>query len=531
MHRKHVKFLALLAIAALFVAGCGKEEKKAGPTAKTGGIFKMELSEPESLDPGLISTSEGILVAHQMFDSLVTFDSKTAEAKPAGAASWTVSDAGKKITYKLKPNQVFSDGTALTAKNYAAGINRVAQKETASDVAYHLSGIVGYKEVHDDGTAKEMSGVKVIDDSTLEVSLSAPDADFVIRSGHTIFSPIPANVTDWKAFNEQPVGNGPYMMKEKWQHDVSVTLVRNPKCVSSPKPYLDEIDIKLYADQTAAYKDFQAGAIDYVRVPPEQIDAAKAAYPKGFIEQESTGLDYLVTNVETAPTNNVDFRRALSMAIDRAAIVKAVFSGHRSPADDILPPVFPAHRKGACTYCVYDPVKAKELLAKSGVNMAGKKLKISLNSGAGHETWIQAVGNSIKENLGIDYELNGLQPFGNYLKYLNGTGFTGIGRLAWGMDYPTPDNFLYPLFHGDSIGQDNYARYKGADALIATARSTTDAAARQKAYQAADDKILDELPVIPFTFRRAVRVWNTEKFQGLTVDAFEEPTILTVSLK
>jgi oligopeptide transport system substrate-binding protein len=537
--RKALPFLLLVTVLALVAAACGGGAEQ--PRVTRGGTMRVELSEPGSLDPPHGDDSEEIIIIRNMFRGLVQYDEKTAKVLPASATSWDVSSDAKKFTFHLRRDNKFANGEPVTADSFVRAFNRLTAKSEDAELAYHAASILGYKEHHDDGTAATLAGVRAVDDYTLEITLAEPDAEFVTKLGHTAFSPVPSQAAidgqkpSWAEF---PIGNGPFMMKEAWQHNQRITLVPNPNYYDKAKgPFLSEVIFVILADFDTAYTEWKAGNLDWTRVPTAVLREAEASNPGKFIKRPTTGINYLDVITTKPPFNNKLVRQAFSLAIDRRQISDAVFNGLQEPATGILPPSMPGYRKpvqgvGPCKYCRYDPTQARQLLQQSGVTITGK-VPINYNAGAGHEQWLQAVAKNLKDNLGIDTQLLGKQPFSEYLKFLGGEQATGLGRLAWGMDYPTPDNFLFPLFHSKSIGLDNYSRYSNPafDDLIARARAELDANKRLQLYQQAEDMVLEDLPIIPLWWRTQFRLARLDKFGGLDMDPFEDPTIATAYLK
>lgn len=498
----------------------------------------MESSEPGSLDPSHADDPEEIIVIRQLFKGLIDYDPRTAEIRPASAKTWEVSPDAKTFTFTLREDNRFSNGEPVKADNFVRGFTRATAKAERSEIAHHLSSIVGYKEHHDDGTAPDLRGVRALDESRLEVELSAPDADFLTKVGHTVFVPMPSDETmanqkpTWAEF---PIGNGPFLMREAWKHNQSITLVPN-RSYYGAKPFLEEVSFVLLTDLETAYEEWQAGNLDWTRIPPTKLKDAQTQYPASFLKKPTKGLNYLVTTTNAAPTNSVLFRRAVSLAIDRRSISGSVFGGLYPPATGILPPVMPGYRKpndkgiGPCGFCTYDPGRARTLLAQSKVDLRGK-LTIGFVGGRGVEQWIRPLANQLKKNLGIETQLVPTRPLSDYLAFLGRTASGVLGDLSWDMDYPTADNFLSPLFGSGSDG--NYSRFssRALDELIRRARSERDPAKRLAIYQEAEDLVLAELPIIPLWWRTQFRLINTSKFGRLDMDPFEHPTLETAFVK
>src|SRR3712207_2273075 len=132
------------------------------------------------------------------------------------------------------------------------------------------------------------------------------------------------------------------------------------------------------------------------------------------------------------------------------SIADAIFAGSREPADAYIAPVVDGYREGACQYCQLDVDRANQLLDQAGFDRS-QPIELWFNAGAGHDAWVEAVGNQLRENLGVDYSLRGDLDFAQYLPLLDEKGVTGPFRLAWSMDYPSPQNYLEPLYSAAAL--------------------------------------------------------------------------------
>lgn len=504
----------------------------------------MGISEPTAIDPYNSQESEGNLVAQQLFVGLVQLNNETDEIEPGAADKWAPNGDCTEWTFNLHPGAKFSNGEAVTAKSFITGWTRAGAQKAASDTAYHMAGIAGFSELNG-GKAEALTGATATDDNTLVVKLSEADCEFDKKTIQPVFSPVPsvAGAADNKAFNELPIGNGPFKMDGPWQHDKSIKLVRNDDYFGQ-KANLDAVDITITGDAgiDLEYKNFQAGQFDWARVPPALLPQAEKNYKdKGnFIKEVANGINYIMP-VHLGPTKSADARKAISYAIDRDAIIQGVFKGYQTKATSLLPEVFKDyHVAGVCDACTYDVAKAKELAAKAGLT-PGTKIKFGFNTGGGHEAWTQAVAQQLKENLGLVVELEGL-PFKEVLEKMQAPDATGIYRLAWGADYPTPDNYLFPLLSKKSINLDakgkvqgdNRSRYDNPafDALIVKERAAKTTEERAPIIKEAEKiAIGDDLALIPMWYRTQYRVFDSEKWTGVSLDFFENPTLAKISQK
>ncbi|HLJ09506.1 MAG TPA: ABC transporter substrate-binding protein, partial [Acidimicrobiia bacterium] len=492
---RFVRAAALATVLALLAVACGGGSSKksssetTSPGGKQGGVFRLGIVEPTAIDPYNSQDSEGILVTKQVFTGLVQIDNATSEIKPGVADKWDKNGDCTQWTFHLHPGTTFSNGEAVDANAFIRGMTRAVKQAAASDVAYHMAGIAGYADIHGTGdpnskpTATTFSGLSAPDADTLAVKLSAPDCEFDKKTLQPVMSPVPASAGEAnnKTFNDMPIGNGPFKMKEPWHHDQSITLVRNDSYFGT-KAHLDEVDLTIQPSQDALqaeYKGLQSGQYDYARLPPELIPQAKAQYePKGgFLHKLTYGINYLLVNVVNPPLNKADARKAVSLAIDRQAIIDGVFKGLQTKATSIIPPPLKAYYSpNVCDSCDKPDVpKAKQLAAGAGL-APGTKLTLSFNTGGGHEAWVQAVQQQLQQNLGLKVDIQPM-PFAELLKQEKADNASGLFRAAWSADYPSAENFLFPLLSQKSLPPgDNRGRYvnKQFDDLLAQARQAPD---------------------------------------------------------
>jgi oligopeptide transport system substrate-binding protein len=536
---------ALAMAMALVLVGCGGEASSSATTKRS--LFRLGIVEPTAIDPYNAQESEGLLVTKQLFTGLVDIDNTTDEIKPGVAESWTKNGDCTQWTFNLRPGTAFSNGEPVDANAFIRGMTRAAKQQAASDVAYHMAGIAGYTDLHGTGaanskaTATTFSGLSAPDPDTLVVTLSAPDCEFDKKTLQPVMSPVPVSAgdADNKAFNEMPIGNGPFRMKQPWHHDENITLVRNDGYFGT-KARLDEVDLTIQPSQDALqaeYKGLQSGEYDYARLPPELIPPAKARYePKGgFIHELGFGINYLLVNVVNPPLNNAEARKAVSLAIDRQAIINGVFKGLQTEATSIIPPPLKAYYSpDVCDTCGQPDVpRARRMAAESGLP-PGARVNLAFNTGGGHEAWVEAVQQQLQKNLGLKVDIQPM-PFAELLKAEKADNASGLFRAAWSADYPSAENFLFPLLSQQSLPPgDNRGRYvnKAFDALLTQARQAPDDLRRAVLIKQAEKiAIGDDLALIPLWYRDQYRAFDSTKWTGVDIDFFENPTLATIGRK
>jgi oligopeptide transport system substrate-binding protein len=543
-----------LTVLALLLVACGgndnngKTAKGEAAEAKPGGVFRIGIVEPTSIDPYNAQESEGMLVTKQLFTGLTTLDDKTAELRPGVAENWSKSDDCTEWTFNLRSGTTFSNGEEVTAESFIRGMTRAARQAAASDVAYHMAGIAGYTDLHGTGAAgappakaTTFSGLSAPDSHTLKVKLSAPDCEFDRKTLQPVMSPVPKDAGDAsnKAFNDLPTGNGPFKMEGPWRNDRGITLVRNDGYFGD-KAYLDRVEITILPSQDAQeaeYKGAQSGQFDYARIPPALIPQAKAAYePKGgFISELTYGINYLLVNVVNPPLNSADARKAVSLAIDRDAIVSGVFKGFQTKATSIIPPPMKAYyQPDVCDVCGKTDIGRAKALARTGGIPPGTKISLAFNTGGGHEAWVQAVAQQLRDNLGLVVDIQP-SPFAELLKKEKADNASGLFRAGWTADYPSAENFLFPLLSKNSLPPgDNRGRYVNErfdDLLVQARKAATEPARANLIKEAEKIAIGDDLALIPLWYRSQYRVFDSARWTGVGLDFFENPTLATIHQK
>jgi ABC-type oligopeptide transport system substrate-binding subunit len=540
---------------ALVTVACGGDDKKKDATdqqgttsgGKAGGVFRLGIVEPTAIDPYNAQESEGILVTKELFTGLVDIDNATSEIKPGVAEKWSKNGDCTEFTFNLRSGTTFSNGDPVDAAAFIRGMTRAAKQAAASDVAYHMAGIAGYADLHGTGEegnkpkATTFSGLSAPDANTLVVKLSAPDCEFDRKTLQPVMSPVPASAgeADNKTFNDLPIGNGPFKLKEPWKHDQGITLLRNDSYFGQ-KAFLDEVAITILPTQDALeaeYKGVQSNQFDYARVPPALQPQAKSIYdPKGgWLKKESYGINYLLVNVVNAPLNKADARKAISLAIDRQAIIDGVFKGFQTKATSFVPPPLKAfYQPDVCAECATpDIAKAKTMAAAAGIP-PGTKVNLAFNTGGGHEAWVQAVQEQLQQNLGLKVDIQP-SPFAELLTKEKAANASGLFRAAWSADYPSGENFLFPLLSKKSLPPgDNRGRYNNPkfDDLLSQARKATDDAQRVSLIKQAEKiAIGDDAALIPLWYRTQYRAFDATKWKGVEMDFFENPTLATISQK
>ncbi|WP_409372973.1 peptide ABC transporter substrate-binding protein [Pseudokineococcus marinus] len=533
-----------IAMAGVFaLSACGGSDDGGSGDGATGGgagnpdaTWSMYIGQPENpLVPGNTSETEGGQVVDSLWTGLVQYSREDTSVEYTGVAESIESDDQQNWTITLKDGWTFHDGTPVTASSFVDAWNYTALSDNAQQNSYFFSNIEGYDalqaETDDEGnvvappTATEMSGLEVVDDQTFTVALTSPFTQYPLTLGYTAFYPMSqAFLDDPEAMaTDTPIGNGPFMAEAPLSDGQGIDLVRFDDYAGEDAAQSGGVSYRIYTDVNTAYNDVQGGNLDLVdSIPPDAIASAQDVFGDRYLESPSSSFQYLGYPLYDPRFQDVRVRQAMSMAIDRQAISDAIFQGSRTPADDFVSPVVNGYREGACEYCQYDPEAAKALLAETDFDTS-QPIELWFNNGAGHDAWVQAVGNQLRDNLGVDYTLRGDLDFSQYLPLGDDQGFTGPFRSGWVMDYPSMQNYLESLFSTGAqppAGSNNtFYSNPDFDALLQEANSAPTDDEAVELYQQADDVLLEDMPAIPMFFSVVQSVWS-ENISDVYVDPF-----------
>ncbi|MGY1610138.1 MULTISPECIES: peptide ABC transporter substrate-binding protein [unclassified Geodermatophilus] len=524
--------------AALLLTACGggddSESGSGGGGGEGGGTFSVYVGEPENpLVPGNTTESEGAQIVKSLWTGLVQY-AEDGAVEYTGVAESIESEDNTTWTITLKDGWTFHDGTPVDAQSFVDAWNYTALSTNAQGGSYFFSNIQGYDQLQaptDDAgnvtgepAAQQMSGLQVVDDQTFTVTLTGPFAQFPVTVGYNAFFPLPDSFFENpEAAGTNPVGNGPFQADGEFTPGQGITLSRYEDYAGENAAQADGVEYRVYTDLNTAYTDVQGGNLDIaVDIPPDVLTTVADEFGDRFIEAPSSRFTYVGMPTYDPRYADKRVRQAISMAIDRQAIADAIFNGTFAAADDAIAPVVDGYREGACEYCELDVERANQLLDEAGFDRS-QPIELWFNAGAGHDAWMEAVGNQLRENLGVDYVLRGDLDFSEYLPLGDEQGFTGPFRLGWSMDYPSPQNYLEPLYSTAALppAGSNSAFYSNPqfDELVAQGNQAGSNEEAIELYQQADDVLLEDMPILPMFFGVEQAVYS-ENVSNVVVDVF-----------
>jgi ABC-type oligopeptide transport system, periplasmic component len=464
------------------------------------------VSDLPSLDPARPNDTHSVKVINLVFSGLVRLDAQLT-VQPEAANYWTVSADGRVYTFKLRENLMFGDGSALTAHDFAASINRALQPHEPSNGALsHLGQISGAREVTE-GKASQAEGVRVVDDHTLEITLEAPVASFLAQLTFPFAFALPEKAREADAsWFDKAFGSGPFRVKQ-WIHNKEIILEANPYYWRG-QPNVATIRMPFYRDSETAYQAYLDGKLDVMGNQQNGVPANRVKEAEKMPDLRTTTsltVRYIGFNNLQAPFDNRYVRQAFALAVDKHSLAQNDLAGTVVPTDRILPPSLAGSQFSVRGHS-YDPVGARAALGLAGF-LSGQELPpITLSYGEEGDNAIvvQALQNHWRESLGVEVRLEGL-PLAEFNKRLSETYTspeTGLQLYLsiWSADYPDPQNFLSQQLHSDQPNNNGHWSDPEFDALVEAADSMSaqdQLLERLQLYAQAEQIALDKVAWLP----------------------------------
>ena len=455
--------------------------------------------DPLTLDPAVSSEMTSHEYIMQLFSGLVCLDDSLKPA-PDIARSWQVSHDGRTYTFYLRQDVMFCDGREVRAGDFKYSWERACDPETGSKTAAtYLGDIAGVREVLS-GESGEISGVRVIDDYTLEVTIDAPKSYFLSKLTYpTAFVVDRANVESGGEWWRSPNGTGPFKLKQ-WDENNLLVLERNELYYGE----LAKVDIVIFQLWGGVPMNmYETGKIDITGVYLDYIDRATDEAGPFYRELEivpELSFYYIGFNTTKPPFDDVNIRRAFCQAIDKDKLASLVFKGMMQRADGILPPGMPGFNE-ELSGLSFDIDRAKELIANSRYGDVSQLPPITITTmgwGGLISRGLEAIVYQWQQNLGVEVKVRQLEPerFLYHLRQEKDEMF----YTGWVADYPHPQDFLDILFH--SWADNNYGEYSNPeiDALLERAGVEQDYNQSLALYQQAEQKLVEDAACLPLWF-------------------------------
>ncbi len=468
----------------------------------SGGMLTIGLAvEPITLDPaGGLYIPEQFLV-QQIYDSLIYADQEL-NFYPGLASEWSSNETGTEFTFKLRQDVKFHDGTPFNAEAVKISMDRASKGMTVAAAA--PSALIGYIET------------AVVDDYTAVIKFETPHATFlqdVTRPWLMIASPA-AIEKEGEGYGQHPVGTGPFIFKE-WAAQDHITLVKNPDYNWAPSflkhsgtAYLDEIVFRVMPEAAIRLTAFQTGEAQLVQ-DPSYLEASQMASDgtTQLFKFSAPGMtSHQMINVEKAPTDDLNVRKAMIYAVDQETLVQTAFYGLQDAAHSVISPTTFAYNEEAGNLYRYDVEKAKALLEEAGWvdsngdgirEKDGQNLLIEYPAlPAYEEAFMELLAYYLKQ-VGFDVNITKLDDAG-----ISEFGFAGkhnILNMGWISRDPGVLSYVYLSENIEGGNQSGYTRFRNErlDEIFNTAPQTLDTDVRRELYKEAQAIIMENALALP----------------------------------
>jgi peptide/nickel transport system substrate-binding protein/oligopeptide transport system substrate-binding protein len=459
-----------------------------------------QTDDPPSLDPALATDSYSLFVVRQLFGGLVTFDADLNVVPDIAASMPAVSADGRVYTFALRKGVKFTDGQEVTANDFKYSFERATDPKLSGSLSptqlpagLFLNDIVGVMDKLE-GKATEISGVKAVDPTTLEITLDEPKAHFLSKlTSGPAFVVQRANVEEGPRWTEHPRGTGPFRL-EKWVHNDQMVLVANDLYYGG-RPALSTVNIWMGANATGELQQYEVGGLEVASVPVDDIYRVTDRNNPLSKELQSVpelSVTYLGFNLRQKPFDDPKVREAFALAIDRQKIARVMFQARVRQASGFVPPDMAGYTPPNVDEG-YDVTRARQLISESTYKEVKNLPRVRLYTGG------DPLGPMLQEvysrTLGIDIEVHEIE-WSDYLEGLDRHEYP-MFTLTWSADFPDPEGIVGSLFRSNSPENQTGYRNADVDAALSAAGTETDRQKRMAIYRGVEERILRDYPAVP----------------------------------
>ena len=508
-----MKRTLLTGIATLALTATGALAQVDENAPQGGEMVVTYQDDVATLDPAIGYDWQNWSMIKSLFDGLMGYEPGTTTLRNELADSHEISGDGLTHTFTLKDGITFHNGREITAEDVKYSLERVTNPETRSPGAGFFSMIEGF-DSWNAGEGDGLSGVTVVDDKTVEITLSRPDATFghVMALNFASIVPQEAVEASGEDFGREPVGSGAFRLAE-WTPGQQLVFERFEDYHRAGVPKLDQVTFSIGLEPTVALLRLQSGEADVPGdgIPPAQFlqvmnDPAQA---ERVVEGGQLQTGYITLNTQMAPFDDVDVRRAVNMAINKDRIVQMI-NNRAVPANQPLPPTMPGYAEDYEGY-PYDPEGAMQMLADAGFP-DGFSTELYVMNVDPNPRIAQAIQQDLAE-IGVTAEIRSLAQ-ANVIAAggeADQAPMIWSGGMAWIADFPDPSNFYGPILGcaGAVPGGWNWSWYcnEEIDARAAEADAMTgegQEGAREDAWRQIYLDVMEDAPWVP--------VFNEQRF-------------------
>jgi ABC-type transport system substrate-binding protein len=474
--------MRILLAVTLLLSACG------GASSKTTLQYYLT-NEPRSLDPALSTdVPSGEMVA-MLYDGLTQFD-VDGRLHPGLAHRWEIDPSGTTYTFHLRTGITFHDGSALTAEDVAGSWRRALDPASGGGRAWPLLPIAGAR-AYVAGTAREIAGVRVVDDSTLEVKLESPLSVFpkLIAMPVATVAPFPLPAD----FADNPVGSGPWRFA-RWARGSEMVVARHEGYWGAQKAEAETLRVRIIPEAMTIAAEYEAGLLHVAEVPFSETARWESTHPDQLHRRPAIRQLYVAINTTRGPLRDPRVRQALNYATNVETMRTTIMGGRGIRTGGAIPPGLAGYDSTLSPY-PHDVARAKALLAEAGFPN-GIDLELYRTARSEYARLAQSLQQSLAE-AGIRVTI--LERDGPTARAASAKGEADLFLTDWYADYPDAEGFLYPLFHSSNKGTGGNRAFLAdaeLDRMIAEMRTTTDTAAQLQLATAADRRAHELAPWI-----------------------------------
>ena len=503
-------------------------------------VFCSEAS-PAGFDSAQYTSATDNDASEPIYNRLTEFKQGDTTVVPGLATSWDVSQDGLVYTFHLRKgvkfhsNKTFTPTRDFNADDVLFTFNRMLKPDHPFRVAYptefpYFTGM---------GLNKKIKYVEKTDPLTVVFTLNTVDAAFIQNIAMNFAGILSAEYAeqlmasgDARDINQQPIGTGPFVF-QRYQKDSQIRYRGNKEYWDPSRVKIDQLIFAINTDASVRVQKLRKNECQVTLNPrPADLEALRSDKALNVMERPGFNLGYISYNVRHEPLGNLQVRQALDMAVNKKAIINAVYQGAGQLAVNAMPPTqwsYDTTIKDA----KYDPEKAKALLKEAGIK---EGTEITL--------WAMPVQRPYNPNaklmaemLQSDWKKIGINArivsyeWGEYIKRAK-NGENGAMLIGWSGDNGDPDNWLGTLFGCDALNGNNFAKWcdKPYDTIIKQAKSTPDQAKRTELYKQAQHLLKDAVPMTPIAHSTVYQPMST-KVQDFKISPFGLNSFYGVSVK
>ncbi|KYC18285.1 ABC transporter substrate-binding protein [Pseudomonas sp. ABFPK] len=470
-------------------------------------VFCSEGS-PAGFDTAQYTSATDNDAAEPIYNRLVEFERGGTAVHPALATRWEVSEDGLRYTFHLREgvkfhsNKAFAPSRDFNADDVLFTFNRMLDKNHPFRQAYPTE----FPYFISMGLDKNIARVEKTGPLTVVFTLNKVDAAFIQNLAMSFASILSAEYAEQlmtsgrpSDINQQPIGTGPFVF-QRYQKDSQIRYKGNKAYWSPQDVKIDNLVFSINIDPSVRIQKLRRNECQVTLNPrPADLPALKTDSKLQVLQQPGFNLGYIAYNTQHPPFDRLEVRQAMDMAVNKQAIIQAVYQDSGQLAVNAMPPTQWSY-DDSINDAPFDPEKAKQLLQQAGVK-PGTEITL----------WAMPVQRPYNPNaklmaemLQADWSKLGFKvrivsyEWGEYLKRMK-SGEHDIALIGWTGDNGDPDNWLGTLYNCDAIGSNNYSLWCDPqyDSLVKQAKQVTDRAQRTALYQQAQQRLKQQVPITP----------------------------------